>query len=104
MTQLVLDVHLAHGRGNFGPASTRGSGGATAAADGTVALSGTVPSYGLKMLAGEVAMGTKGVAELKNDLLRSARLCSTVNLPAEINLIARFPWNGMILARSYRRT
>ena len=40
-----------------------------AAADGTVTLSGTVPSYGLKMLAGEVAMGTKGVAELKNDLL-----------------------------------
>ncbi len=38
-------------------------------ADGIVTLSGTVPSYGLKMLSGEVAMGTKGVAELKNDLL-----------------------------------
>ena len=40
-----------------------------AAADGTVTLSGSVPSYGLKMLAGEVAMRAKGVAELKNDLL-----------------------------------
>jgi osmotically-inducible protein OsmY len=40
-----------------------------AAADGTVTLSGTVPSYGLKMLTGEVAMGAKGVSELKNDLL-----------------------------------
>lgn len=39
-----------------------------ATADGTVTLSGTVPSYGLKMLAGEVAMRTRGVAELTNDL------------------------------------
>ena len=36
--------------------------------DGTVTLTGTVPSYGLKMLAEEVAMGTKGVAELQNNL------------------------------------
>ena len=40
-----------------------------ATADGIVTLSGTVPSYGLKMLASEVAMGAKGVSELKNELL-----------------------------------
>lgn len=44
-----------------------------AAASGTVTLSGTVSSYGIKMVAGEVAMGTKGVAELKNDLLVNSK-------------------------------
>jgi len=48
-----------------------------AAADGTVTLSGGVPSYGLKMLAGEVAMGTKGVAVLKDDLLVDSKTTPT---------------------------
>lgn len=36
--------------------------------DGAVTLSGTAPSNGEKTLAGEVAMGVKGVTELENEL------------------------------------
>ena len=62
-----------------------------AAADGTVTLSGTVPSFGLKTLAGEVAMGTKGVAELKNDLLvDSKRILTDEELQKEIRELYRF--------------
>jgi osmotically-inducible protein OsmY len=62
-----------------------------AAADGTVTLSGTVPSYGLKMLAGEVAMGTKGVAELKNDLLVDSKKRQTdAELQKEIRELYHF--------------
>ena len=61
------------------------------AADGTVTLSGTVPSYGLKVLAGEVAMGTKGVAELKNDLLvDSKKRLTDTELQKEIRELYRF--------------
>jgi len=60
-------------------------------ADGIVTLSGTVPSYGLKMLAGEVAMGTKGVAELKNDLLVDSKKKSTdTELKSEIRELYLF--------------
>ena len=62
-----------------------------AAADGKVTLSGTVPSYGLKMLTGEVAMGTKGVAELKNDLLVDSKKKQTdAELQTEIRELYRF--------------
>ena len=62
-----------------------------AAADGKVTLSGTVPSYGFKMLAGEVAMGTKGVAELQNDLLVDAKKKQTdAELQTEIRELYRF--------------
>jgi osmotically-inducible protein OsmY len=62
-----------------------------AAADGTVTLSGTVPSYGLKMLVGEVAMRTKGVAELKNDLLIDSKKKPTdAELKNEIRELYRF--------------
>lgn len=62
-----------------------------AAADGTVTLSGTVPSYGLKILAGEVAMGTKGVAELKNELLVDPKKRPTdTELQKEIQELYRF--------------
>jgi osmotically-inducible protein OsmY len=59
--------------------------------DGAVTLSGTVPSYGLKMLAGEVAMGTKGVADLKNVLLvDSKKKPSDAELKTEISELYRF--------------
>jgi osmotically-inducible protein OsmY len=62
-----------------------------ATADGVVTLSGTVPSFGLKILAGEVAMGTKGVAELKNDLLvDSMKKQSDKELQNEISELYRF--------------
>jgi len=62
-----------------------------AVADGTATLSGTVPSYGLKMLAGEVAMGAKGVAELKNDLLVDLKKKQTdAVLQKEIRELYRF--------------
>ena len=62
-----------------------------AAADGTVTLSGTVPSYGLKTLAGEVAMGTKGVAELENKLeIDSKTTPSDTELQKEIQELYRF--------------
>ena len=62
-----------------------------AAADGVVTLSGTVPSNGLKMLVGEVAMGTKGVAELKNDLLVDSKKKPTdAELQTEIRELYRF--------------
>ncbi|MDB5388333.1 MAG: hypothetical protein JWM11_3979 [Planctomycetaceae bacterium] len=62
-----------------------------AAKDGTITLSGTVPSYGLKVLAGEVAMGAKGVAELKNDLLvDSMKKQSDAELQQEIRELYRF--------------
>jgi len=62
-----------------------------AAADGTVTLSGSVPSYGLKMLAGEVAMGTKGVAVLKDDLLVDSKTRPTDDeLRNEIRELYRF--------------
>jgi len=62
-----------------------------AAADGTVTLSGGVPSYGLKMLAGEVAMGTKGVAVLKDDLLVDSKTTPTDDeLRNEIRELYRF--------------
>jgi len=61
------------------------------AADGTVTLAGTVPSYGLKTLAGEVAMGTKGVSELKNDLVADSKNKLTDNqLQQEIRELYRF--------------
>jgi osmotically-inducible protein OsmY len=61
------------------------------AADSTVTLAGTVPSYGLKTLAGEVAMGTKGVAELKNDLLVDSKRSQTdEELRKEIRELYRF--------------
>ena len=60
-------------------------------ADGTVTLSGTVPSYGLKMLSGDAAMGTKGVMELKNDLLvDSKKRPSDAELEKEIRELYRF--------------
>lgn len=62
-----------------------------AAADGTVTLSGTVPSFGLKMLAGDAAMGTKGVMELKNDLLVDSKKRPTdTELQKEIRELYRF--------------
>jgi len=61
------------------------------AEDGTVTLSGTVSYYGLKMLAGEVAMGTKGVADLKNDLLvDSKKKLTDAQLQDEIRELYRF--------------
>jgi osmotically-inducible protein OsmY len=60
-------------------------------ADCTVTLSGTVPSYGLKMLSGDAAMGTKGVMELKNDLLVDAKKrLSDAELQKEIRELYRF--------------
>jgi osmotically-inducible protein OsmY len=62
-----------------------------AAADGTVTLKGTVPSYGLKMLAGEVAMGAKGVAELNNELLvKSDKKLTDTELQQEIHELYLF--------------
>ncbi|MBS0203920.1 MAG: BON domain-containing protein [Planctomycetes bacterium] len=62
-----------------------------AAADGTVTLSGKVPSYGLKMVAGEVAMGTKGVAILQNDLLvDSQKKFTDAELQREISELYHF--------------
>jgi osmotically-inducible protein OsmY len=62
-----------------------------AVTDGTVTLSGTVPSYGLKMLAGEVAMGIKGVTELKNDLIvDSKQRQNDADLQKEIRELYRF--------------
>ena len=56
-----------------------------AAANGTVTLSGTVSSYGLKVLAGEAAMGTKGVSELENNLvIDSTKILTDVELRNEI--------------------
>ena len=60
-------------------------------ADGTVTLSGSVDSYGLKTLAGQVAMGAKGVAELKNDLVvDSSKTLSDDQLKNEICELYRF--------------
>ena len=60
-------------------------------ADGAVTLSGTVDSYGLKMLAGEVAMGAKGVAELQNELLvDSKKRLTDTELQNEIGELYRF--------------
>ena len=62
-----------------------------AAAEGTVTLSGTISSYGLKTLAGEVAMGTKGVAELKNNLVvDSQKKLTDAQLQQEIRELYRF--------------
>ena len=59
--------------------------------DGTVTLSGTVASYGLKMLTGEVAMGTKGVSELTNDLLVDSKKRPTdLELQTEIRELFHF--------------
>lgn len=54
-------------------------------------LSGPVPSYGEKMLAGEVVMGVKGVEELSNDLeIDHDRKVSDIVLRDEIRELIRY--------------
>jgi len=59
--------------------------------EGTLTLTGTVSSYGLKTLAGEVAMGVKGVADVKNDLqVKGANKLTDEQLEQEIRELYRF--------------
>lgn len=60
-------------------------------ADGTVTLTGKVPSYGLKTLAEEVTMGAKGVVEVENNLqVEAAAKLTDDQLQKEIRELYRF--------------
>jgi osmotically-inducible protein OsmY len=59
--------------------------------EGTVTLTGTVGSYGLKTLVGEVTMGVKGVADVQNDLqVDSTKKLIDAELQKEIRELYRF--------------
>ncbi|NQV22724.1 MAG: BON domain-containing protein [Rhodopirellula sp.] len=61
------------------------------AESGTVTLSGSVPTTGEKTLAGEVAMGVKGVEELENDLtVVHQKTLSDDDLKSEIQELFRY--------------
>ena len=61
-------------------------------ANGKVTLTGTVPSYGAKTLAGEVAMSVKGVVKLDNKLQvdRTKQKLTDGELQKEIGALYRF--------------
>lgn len=59
--------------------------------DGHVTLSGTVPSWGEKELAGQVAMGVRGLVELENNLeVDRKETISDTDLKAEIAELVRY--------------
>jgi osmotically-inducible protein OsmY len=60
-------------------------------AEGIVTLTGTVNSYGLKTLVGEVTMGVKGVSEVQNDLqVDDTKKPSDEQLQNEVRELYRF--------------
>ncbi len=59
--------------------------------ENVVTLSGTVPSNGEKTLAGEVAMGVKGVIELENEInVESKKTLTDKELQAEISELFKY--------------